>query len=86
MIQVAAVTAADALSGLAEAPTVVVESNEALDASDVEVGGGIVRVRASRLGTRDGRRYEIRVEAVDLAGNAATSIATCVVPRDQGGS
>jgi hypothetical protein len=87
MVQVASVTALDALSGLAPgAPSIVVESNETLDASDVEVSGGIVRVRASRLGRGEGRRYEIRVEAADLAGNTASAVATCVVPRDQGGS
>ena len=57
-----------------------------LDAADVQVSGGIVNVRAFRLGTGDGRRYEIRAEAVDLAGNTTTGVATCVVPRDQGGA
>ena len=85
MVQVAAVAASDALSGLAGAATVEVQSNEALDAADVQVSGGIVNVRAFRLGTGDGRRYEIRAEAVDLAGNTTTGVATCVVPRDQGG-
>ena len=84
MVQVAAVAASDALSGLAGAATVEVQSNEAVDAADVQVSGGIVNVRAFRLGTGDGRRYEIRAEAVDLAGNTTTGVATCVVPRDQG--
>ena len=85
MVQVAAVAASDALSGLAGAATVEVQSNEAVDAADVQVSGGIVNVRAFRLGTGDGRRYEIRAEAVDLAGNTTTGVATCIVPRDQGG-
>ena len=50
MVQVAAVAASDALSGLAGAPTVEVQSNETLDAADVQVSGGIVNVRAFRWG------------------------------------
>ena len=87
MIEVAAVTASDALSGLTPGtPSISVASNEILDASDVEISAGIVRLRATRLGeTGAGRTYDIRVEATDVAGNTATALATCVVPRDQGG-
>jgi hypothetical protein len=87
MIEVATVTASDALSGLTPGtPSISVASNEILDEGDVETAGGIVRLRATRQGDGGGRTYDVRVEATDVAGNTATASARCVVPRDQGGT
>jgi hypothetical protein len=84
LVAVANVATSDALSGVAPGwPAIAVSSNEALAASDVEVDGGIVRVRASRLGTADGRAYTITAEAADEAGNTATERSICLVPHDQ---
>ena len=84
MVRVAAVTASDALAGVASgSPALSVHSNEALAPSDVDIDGGVVHVRASRPGTSDGRIYTITAEAADLAGNTATAASTCVVPHDQ---
>jgi hypothetical protein len=84
MVRVAAVTASDALSGLASgSPALSVHSNEALAPSDIDIDGGVVHVRASRLGTGDDRIYTITAEAADLAGNTATAASACVVPHDQ---
>jgi feruloyl esterase len=83
MVVVGAVTATDALSGVASgSPTITVHSNEALAPSDVDIDGGVVRVRASRRGTGDGRIYTITAQAADLAGNAAIDVSTCLVPHD----
>jgi len=41
-------------------------------------------LRASRLGTGNGRVYTINATATDTAGNTSTSVAACVVPHDQG--
>jgi hypothetical protein len=49
----------------------------------VEIDGGMVRVRASRLGIAEGRLYSISAEAADLAGNTASEISICLVPHDQ---
>ena len=84
MVQVGAVTASDALSGVASgSPAIGIDSNEPLAPSDVDIDGGVVQVRASRPGTSDGRIYTITAEAADLAGNTATAASTCVVPHDQ---
>jgi Tannase and feruloyl esterase len=84
MTQVAAITASDALAGLASgSPAVSAVSSEPLDPSDIQVEGGSVRVRASRLGKGNGRIYTISAEASDLAGNTATATFACLVPHDQ---
>jgi hypothetical protein len=44
-----------------------------------------VQVRANRLGSGDGRIYNITAEAADLAGNTATAESTCFVPHYQSG-
>jgi hypothetical protein len=42
-------------------------------------------VRASRLGSGNGRTYTLTYAASDRAGNVGTCRATIVVPHDQGG-
>ncbi len=90
LVQVATVSAADSLSGLASF-NVGATSNEPADADgpDVVVTGGalqpqVVQLRAERLGTGTGRTYTITAKAMDAAGNAASVTATCTVPHDQG--
>jgi Tannase and feruloyl esterase len=85
LVEVATVTAADYGSGLApNSFSLRVVSNEPVDASDIVIAGGTVRVRAQRLGNGTGRTYVITATASDLAGNSASATATCTVPRDQG--
>ena len=92
LVEVATVTAADALSGLAPAsPTVTGTSNESSlqpgsgqAPTDVVVNGTSVQLRAERSGSGNGRVYTLTASASDLAGNSTTAIATCTVPHDQG--
>jgi hypothetical protein len=91
LIQVAVVTASDALSGLVTGSlTVTGTSNEPTDPSDPAIvvtpngsGGFVVQLQADRLGTGTGRIYSLTATAADIAGNTATVTATCVVPHDQ---
>jgi hypothetical protein len=92
-VQVATVTAADALSGLAPGSLhVTVTSNEpSTDPKDPEIvitpngsGGFTVQLQADRLGTGTGRIYTLNATAMDNAGNSTTATATCTVPHDQG--
>jgi phosphodiester glycosidase len=89
LVQVATVTAADALSGIGGF-TVTGTSNEPNDPNDPEIvitpngsGGYVVQLQAERLGTGSGRVYTLRATATDLAGNMVTATATCTVPHDQ---
>jgi hypothetical protein len=90
LVQVAAVTAIDAQSGIAPGSfTLSGRSNEASDPGDIVItrnasGGFIVQLRAERLGTGTGRIYTLTATAADLAGNRAMATATCVVPHDRG--
>ena len=91
MVQVATVTATDAPSGLAPGSFKVTgTSNEASDPNDPDIvitpsGSGFsIQLRADRLGSGTGRVYSLNATAMDLAGNTATSTATCTVPHDQG--
>lgn len=92
LVQVATVTATDALSGLAPGSFHVSGiSNEPSDPANPDVvitpngsGGFIIQLRADRLGNGTGRVYTLNATASDIAGNTATSVATCVVPHDQG--
>jgi hypothetical protein len=91
LVQVGAVTAADALSGLAAGSlTVTGESNDPIAFDDPAIivkpdgsGGLVVELRADRLGNGTDRVYTLTARATDLAGNAATSTARCTVPHDQ---
>jgi hypothetical protein len=91
LVQVGIVTAADALSGLAAGSlNITGTSNEPIDPNDPAIvikpngaGGFIVQLQADRLGTGTGRTYKLTATAMDLAGNVATSTATCTVPHNQ---
>lgn len=89
LVQVAAVTASDALSGLAGAPAITATSNEPDSGTgdgdrsqDVVIANGTVQVRAERDGHGTGRVYTITASATDLAGNTTTQTVTCNVPHD----
>jgi hypothetical protein len=92
LVQVATVTATDALSGLAPGSfKVTATSNEPIDPTDPAIvitpsssGGFVVQLQADRLGNGTGRVYTLTATANDLAGNAAAATATCTVPHDQG--
>jgi hypothetical protein len=94
MVQVATVTATDALSGVAPGSfSVTGTSNEPFDPSDPDIviqpngsGSFMVQLRADRLGTGTGRIYTLTATATDRGGNTATSTSTCKVPHDQGKS
>lgn len=94
LVQVATVTAADAVSG-SLAPgsfTVTGTSNEpSNDPNDPEIvitpdgsGGFVIQLQAERLGTGTGRIYTITATASNTVGNTTTSTAICTVPHDQG--
>jgi hypothetical protein len=52
---------------------------------DGRIVNGGAQVRAERLGTGDGRLYEIFFTATDAKGGSCTGTATVGVPHDQGG-
>jgi len=91
MVQVATVTAADALSGVAPGSFQVTgSSSEPSDPNNPDVvltpngsGGYVIQLRARRLGSGTGRIYTLQATATDLAGNTITSTATCSVPHGQ---
>jgi len=87
LVQVANVTAADALSGIASLSVTAV-SNEpdsgtggGDDPGDIVINGGAVQLRAERAPAGKGRVYTITATAMDVAGNSATAVATCSVPK-----
>jgi len=93
LVQVAAVTATDALSVLATGSLHVTgTSNEpSSDPNDPEIvitpngsGGFTIQLQAERLGTGSGRIYTLNATAMDNAGNSVTATATCTVPHDKG--
>jgi hypothetical protein len=95
LVQVATVTATDALSGLAPGSLKVSgTSNEpSSDPNHPEIvitpngsGGFTVQLQADRLDSGNGRIYTLNATAMDNAGNSATATATCTVPHDKGGN
>jgi hypothetical protein len=92
LVQVATVSAADLLSGLAPGSlNITGTSNEPIDPSNPAIvitpngsGGFVVQLRAQRLGTGTGRIYTLTATAKDLEGNTASAVATCIVPHDLG--
>jgi hypothetical protein len=93
LVQVATVTAADALSGLATGSLKVTGgSNEpSSDPNDPEIvitpngsGGFTVQLQADRLGSGNGRTYTLNATAMDNAGNSVAATANCTVPHDKG--
>jgi hypothetical protein len=90
MVDVATVSASDALSGVA-AFDVSGESNEPANNKEPDVvitGSGLdpraIQLRAERSGHGDGRVYTLTATATDEADNVATVHATCTVAHDQG--
>ena len=92
LVQVAIVSAADAKSGIASGSfNVTGTSNESFDPKEPDIvitpnasGGFVVQLRAERSGNGQGRIYTVTASARDLAGNQATTTATCLVPHDRG--
>ena len=93
LVEVATVTAADALSGLAPGTLHVTgTSNEppsGLEDPEIVItpngsGGFTVQLQADRLGSGRGRVYTLNATAMDNAGNSVTATATCIVPHDKG--
>jgi hypothetical protein len=89
LVRVATVSARDALSGLASFG-VTGTSNEPPKPGESDIiitGSGLhpraIELRSERLGTGSSRIYTLTAIASDLAGNTATSTATCIVPHDQ---
>jgi hypothetical protein len=87
LVQVAMVTATDALSGVASLK-VTATSNEPDSgtgggdvAGDIVINGGVVQLRAERSPSGKGRVYTITAVAADVAGNSSTATATCTVPK-----
>jgi mannose/cellobiose epimerase-like protein (N-acyl-D-glucosamine 2-epimerase family) len=81
MVQIADVVGHDALSGVAEVLADVTVDEPA--AGDVEVDGGVVRVRATRDDEGDGRVYTVTGSVSDVAGNRSTALGSCLVPHDR---
>jgi hypothetical protein len=50
---------------------------------DIVIAGTTVQLRAERAGGGVGRVYTLDASATDIAGNVATTQATCTVPHDQ---
>jgi len=94
LVQVATVTASDALSGLdAGSFKVTGTSNEPIDPKDPKApdiiiasngfGGFTIQLRADRVGSAADRIYTLTATASDFVGNSATVTAICTVPHDQ---
>jgi hypothetical protein len=93
LVQVATVTAADVLSGLAAGSFQVTgaSSEPSSDPNDPEIviapngsGGFTIQLQADRLGSGNGRTYTLTATAMDNAGNPVTATTTCAVPHDKG--
>jgi hypothetical protein len=93
LVQVARIGATDALAGLT-AFAVTGTSSEAPSTPgtpDIVITGTglqtrVVQLRADRGGGGPGRVYTLTATATDVAGNAVSSTATCLVPHDRGSS
>ena len=85
LVQVATVTATDAVSGLAAGSfSVSVTSNNPSSGSNPPAvaiipngSGGFTVLGADRLASGNGRAFALTAIAIDNAGNSATAIATC---------
>ena len=53
-------------------------------APDIVITGGLVQLRAERLGDGTGRIYTLMATVKNKAGTSASATATCTVPHDQG--
>jgi hypothetical protein len=87
LITVANVTASDALSGVASMSVSAISNVPDSGTGggdlpgDIVISGGTVQLRAERAPSGKGRVYTITATATDIAGNTATSKATCGVPK-----
>lgn len=90
LVQAAAVSATDTLSGLSTFDVNVSSSEPDGEQPEFVVSGNAlqpqaVQLRTERSGSGSGRVYTITASASDLAGNTASSSAICTVPLDQAG-
>jgi hypothetical protein len=83
LVQVATVTAADALSGLAPGSFKVTGTSNDPTNGQVLITGGPNQFIV-QLGADKDQIYTLSATASDLAGNTITKQATCTVPHDQG--
>jgi hypothetical protein len=83
LVQIATVTAADALSRLAPGSFTVTGSSNEPSNGQIAVTDGPTRFLV-QLGADKDEVYTLTSTASDLAGNVATSTATCMVPHDLG--
>jgi hypothetical protein len=90
LVAVGDVTATDALSGVAAGSlTIIGQSSQSSEVGPMVVvqpdgaGGFVVELQADRRGNGGSRIYTLTATATDVAGNVATSRATCTVPHDQ---
>jgi hypothetical protein len=87
MVQVATVSASDALSGMASLSVTATSSEPDSGtgggdvAGDIVIDGGTVQLRAERSPSGKGRTYTITATATDIAGNVASATATCKVRK-----
>jgi len=87
LIQVATITASDSRSGLASLSITATSSEPDSGTGggdvpgDIVINGGTVQLRAERSPASKGRTYTLFATATDIAGNTATSTATCTVPK-----
>ena len=83
LVQVATVTASDALSGLAPGSFKVIGTSSDLKNGEIVITGGPTQFLV-QLGADKDEVYTLTATASDLAGNVATKQAICSVPHDQG--
>ncbi|HZI51234.1 MAG TPA: hypothetical protein VFE29_05380, partial [Terriglobia bacterium] len=87
LVQVATITASDAISGLADLIVTATSSEPDSgqgggdDPGDIVIVGGTVQLRSEKAPSSKGRTYTIVATATDRAGNTSTSSATCNVTK-----
>lgn len=88
LVEVAAISASDLVSGPASF-SVTVDSNEPASPGPdfviigTELQSRTVQLRAERLGNGNGRVYRIAATAIDVAGNSVNATALCTVARSR---
>lgn len=83
LVQIAAVTAADALSKLAPGSFNVTGTSNDPSKGQIAITGGPSRFLV-QLGADKDETYTLTATASDLAGNTLTKQTICTVPHDQG--